>query len=80
MSVMPVWPSKETRRSSDQSGIGSTTIEQVAGTTSGRTARVWAQIGVTTIASTPGTTIGPPALSEYAVDPVGDATTIPSAL
>ena len=39
-----------------------------------------AAIGVTTMASTPGTTIGPPALSEYAVEPVGVATMMPSAL
>ena len=32
------------------------------------------------IASTPGTTIGPPALRLYAVEPVGVATMMPSAL
>src|SRR5437899_7433928 len=31
-------------------------------------------------ASTPGTTTGPPAEREYAVEPVGDATMMPSAL
>src|SRR3954453_15677360 len=51
----------------------------VAGRTSGRTASVCGQIAVTTIASTVGTTIGPPADIEYAVDPVGVLTMIPSA-
>jgi hypothetical protein len=36
-------------------------------------------MGVTTIAGTDGWTIGPPADSEYAVDPVGVATMRPSA-
>ncbi len=36
-------------------------------------------MAVMTIASTPGTTMGPPADIEYAVDPVGVETTIPSA-
>src|SRR6266550_5392139 len=49
------------------------------GTTSGRTARVCGQMAATTMASTLGTTIGPPADSAYAVEPVGVATTIPSA-
>src|SRR5436190_15672920 len=49
------------------------------GTTSGRTASVCGQMAATTMASTLGTTIGPPADSAYAVEPVGVATTIPSA-
>src|SRR5881394_4631000 len=51
----------------------------VAPSTRGRTARVWGQIAVTTIASTVGTTIGPPADIEYAVEPVGVLTMMPSA-
>src|SRR3954453_2146187 len=51
----------------------------VAGRTSGRTASVCGQIAVTTIASTVGTTIGPPADIEYAVEPVGVLTMMPSA-
>jgi hypothetical protein len=79
-SVVPVCPSNDTSRSSAHPAIGSMTMRYVAGTTRGRTASVCAAIGVTTIASTPGTTIGPPALSEYAVEPVGVATMMPSAL
>src|ERR1043166_7705612 len=51
----------------------------LAGSTRGRTASVWGQIAVTTIASTVGTTIGPPADIEYAVEPVGVLTMMPSA-
>src|ERR1043166_7602274 len=51
----------------------------LAGSTRGRTASVCGQIAVTTIASTVGTTIGPPADIEYAVEPVGVLTMIPSA-
>jgi len=60
-------------------GIGWIDTTAVAGKTSGRTARVWGQIAVTTIASTVGTTIGPPADIEYAVEPVGVLTMMPSA-
>src|SRR5439155_1724433 len=77
--VVPTWPSKETRTSSVQGGIGSTVMAAFEGTTSGRTARVCGQMAATTMASTLGTTIGPPADSAYAVEPVGVATTIPSA-
>ena len=42
-----------------------------AGKTSGRKERLRGQIGVSTIALSDGWTIGPPADSEYAVDPVG---------
>src|ERR1041384_757514 len=51
----------------------------LAGRTRGRTASVCGQIAVTTIASTVGTTIGPPADIEYAVEPVGVLTMMPSA-
>ena len=47
--------------------------------TTARAVSVWGQIGVTTIAGTDGCTIGPPADSEYAVEPVGVATISPSA-
>ena len=47
---------------------------------SGRTTSVCGQIGVATMQSTVGTTIGPPAESEYAVEPVGVERMIPSAL
>ncbi len=50
-----------------------------APTRSGRKAREWGQIGVARSASTVGRTIGPPAESEYAVEPVGVATMSPSA-
>ena len=45
----------------------------------GRKDRVWGQTGVKRMQGTEGATIGPPALSEYAVDPVGVAIIIPSA-
>ena len=45
----------------------------------GRKDKEWAQMGVKTMALTDGWTIGPPALNEYAVLPVGVATMSPSA-
>src|SRR6266404_6864494 len=51
----------------------------VSPTTSGRSLNVCGQIGVKIMDSTAGCTIGPPADSEYAVDPVGVATINPSA-
>src|SRR5947207_9459168 len=50
-----------------------------AGSTMGRFVSVCEQIGVSTMASTLGNTIGPPADSEYAVDPVGVEMMRPSA-
>src|SRR5438093_2795180 len=76
---VPTWPSNDTSTSSVQGGIGWMVTTAVAARTSGRTARVWGQMAVTTIASTVGTTMGPPADIEYAVDPVGVLTMIPSA-
>src|SRR4029077_3521779 len=76
---VPTWPSNETSTSSVHGGIGCTVTTAVAGSTSGRTASVCGQMAVTTMASTVGTTIGPPADMEYAVDPVGVLTMIPSA-
>lgn len=49
-----------------------------AGKTSGRNDRLRGQIGVRTSALSEGCTIGPPADSEYAVDPVGVETMRPS--
>ena len=46
-----------------------------AGTTRGREVNVCAAVGVMISESTLGVTIGPPADNEYAVDPVGVATT-----
>ena len=40
---------------------------------------MWAAIGVTTMQGTDGETMGPPALNEYAVEPVGVAEITPSA-
>jgi hypothetical protein len=53
-------------------------IEDNAGKTSGRNDKLRGQIGVRTIALREGWTIGPPAESEYAVDPVGVETMRPS--
>ena len=50
-----------------------------ADSTIGRFESPWEQIGVTTKASTEGSRIGPPAESEYAVEPLGVATMTPSA-
>src|SRR6266536_2008553 len=50
-----------------------------AGNTIGRLVSVCEQIGVSTIASTLGATIGPPADSEYAVEPVAVEMMRPSA-
>src|SRR5258705_3758515 len=76
---VPTGPWKKTRPSSLQGGIGWIVTTAVAGKTSGRTARVCGQMALTTIASTVGTTIGRPADIEYAVDPVGVLTMMPSA-
>src|SRR5437867_6665502 len=51
-----------------------------AGSTIGRLVSVWEQIGVRTTASIVGKRMGPPAESEYAVEPVGVAMMRPSAL
>lgn len=48
------------------------------GNTSGRNERLRGQMGVRTSALRDGCTIGPPADNEYAVDPVGVDTMIPS--
>lgn len=53
-------------------------IFEVAGNTKGRKERLRGHIGVNTSADRDGWTIGPPALSEYAVDPVGVETINPS--
>src|SRR5207244_11568882 len=79
LEIVQTCPSNETSTSSVPGGIGSTAMAAFEGTTSGRTARVCGQMAATTMASTLGTTIGPPADSAYAVEPVGVATTIPSA-
>ena len=51
----------------------------VPGSTIGRLVNVCEQIGVMTTASIVGNRIGPPADSEYAVDPVGVEMISPSA-
>ncbi len=48
------------------------------GNTSGRKERLRGHMGVSTSALSDGWTMGPPADSEYAVDPVGVDTIIPS--
>ena len=55
-------------------------MEDESRTTTGRSVKVCGQIGVITKASTAGCTIGPPAESEYAVEPVGVPTINPSAV
>src|SRR3989475_13147564 len=76
---LPTDPSRETSPPSLHGGIGWIVTTAVAAMTSGRTASVCGQMAVTTIASTVGTTIGPPADIEYAVEPVGVLTMMPSA-
>ena len=76
----PVWPSNETSRSSAQPGIGSIVMTLV-GRTHERAHRE--RVGADRRDRDrldAGHTIGPPALSEYAVEPVGVATMMPSAL
>ena len=53
-------------------------IFEVAGKTRGRKERLRGHIGVKTRADRDGWTMGPPALREYAVDPVGVETMSPS--
>ena len=53
-------------------------IDEEDGKTRGRNDRLRGQIGVNTIALRDGCTIGPPAESEYAVEPVGVDTMRPS--
>jgi hypothetical protein len=53
-------------------------IEEEEGKTSGRKDRLRGQMGVRTRALREGWTIGPPAESEYAVEPVGVETMRPS--
>ena len=53
-------------------------IEEEEGNTRGRKDKLRGQIGVRTIALNEGCTIGPPADSEYAVEPVGVETMRPS--
>ena len=52
--------------------------EEEEGNTRGRNDKLRGQIGVRTIALNEGCTIGPPADSEYAVEPVGVETMRPS--
>src|SRR2546423_1913063 len=54
-------------------------ISTVSRTTSGRCVSECGQTGLMTNASTDGIRIGPPAASEYAVEPVGVETITPSA-
>ena len=53
-------------------------MDDEEGNTSGRKDRLRGQIGVSTMALRDGCTIGPPAESEYAVEPVGVDTMRPS--
>lgn len=53
-------------------------MEDEDGKTSGRKDKLRGHMGVSTIALNEGCTIGPPAESEYAVDPVGVETIRPS--
>ncbi len=53
-------------------------IADEEGKTSGRNERLRGHMGVSTIALSDGCTMGPPAESEYAVEPVGVDTIRPS--
>jgi hypothetical protein len=53
-------------------------IEDVEGKTSGLKERLRGEIGVRSTAGVVGCTMGPPAEREYAVEPVGVDTMIPS--
>ena len=54
-------------------------MDDVDGNTRGRNDRLLGHIGVSTMALKDGWTMGPPADSEYAVEPVGVDTMRPSA-
>lgn len=60
------------------SGLTRRVMEDEEGKTSGRKERLRGQMGVRTSAESDGCTIGPPALREYAVEPVGVDTISPS--
>ena len=55
-------------------------ITLLSGTSTGRLVSMCGHTGVMQMAATAGNTIGPPAESEYAVEPVGVAMISPSAL
>ena len=57
----------------------SSEMRELSRTTSGRCVRACGETGVTIKASTEGTRTGPPAASEYAVEPVGVEMMTPSA-
>lgn len=54
-------------------------MSEASGTTSGRKESECGAMGVSSVLGTLGATIGPPALSEYAVEPDGVAMIRPSA-
>ena len=54
-------------------------MSDASGTTSGRNDSECGAMGVSSVLGTLGATMGPPALSEYAVDPDGVAMIRPSA-
>ena len=78
ITVVPTCPSMVTISSSGPS-TARTRTSASGGSSRGRMASVWAEMGAMRIDSNVGTTTGPPTESEYAVLPVGVATMIPSA-
>ena len=80
---MTIWPSivRPILLSSKRRSVSIVmTISRLLGITTGRSERSEGQTGVKIKASTCGCTIGPPAESEWPVEPVGVATISPSAL
>src|SRR5580700_4421647 len=75
---VPTWPSMV--RNTLSGPCESTRITLVSGTITGRLVNMCGQMGVMQMAGTEGKMMGPPADSEYAVDPVGVETIRPSAL
>ena len=69
---------RESRRGSSATSLTRRVIDDDDGKTRGRKERLRGQIGVSTRALREGWTIGPPADSEYAVEPVGVDTMSPS--
>ena len=77
VNATPTWPSSVAIAPSSLL-VRTTSISELAGTIRGRCVSVCGQIGVRINDGTAGLMIGPPAESEYAVEPVGVLTIRPS--
>ena len=78
LSLVPSCPSRVRNTAPESLSSHNSTLDP-PGITRGRLVRVWGQMGEITNTSSVGSMIGPPAASEYAVDPVGVLIMRPSA-